>query len=50
MQISYTQLISLIDGLLLAKEYVDRYAGTERNTLLEAQNVIQQLLEQDEKK
>lgn len=50
MQISYTQLISLIDGLLLAKEYVDTYAGTKRNTLLEAQGVVQQLLEQDEKK
>jgi hypothetical protein len=50
MQISYTQLISLIDGLLLAKEYVDTYAGTERNTLLSAQEVIKQLLEQDEKK
>ena len=49
MQISYTQLISLIDGLLLAKEYVDTYAGTERNTLLSAQEVIKQLLEQGEK-
>jgi hypothetical protein len=50
MQISYKQLISLIDGLLLAKEYVDQYAGTERGTLLSAQEVVKQLLEQDEKK
>ena len=46
MQISYIQLIKLIDGLLLAKEYTDQYKPEEKDTLNEATQVVAELLEQ----
>ena len=46
MQITNEQLIKLIDGLLLAKEYVDQYKPKKKGTLREATLVVAQLLEQ----
>jgi len=49
MMITYSQLIKVIDGLLLAKKHVDSQGDDKnQNTLFSAQLVIAQLLQQDE--
>lgn len=46
MTITNEQLIKIIDGLLLAKEYTDQYKPKKKGILNEATLVVAELLEQ----